>query len=209
MDDPSQNSQNPYASPPIQAETVNPSSSASRNKPNEPLVEPIRTSGALSLTDYYYGVRLGRRRLRRFALLIFFVAPLLYLFWALNPNFAFDKLGMVILIYLSAISFGGCGIIIIQWLRNGQIRKIHAAGKGVFAHTESVMYEDYYETRQEVMVAKVMWSMFCKFRYSDRLVVMYYDGNPFVFGIIPRSKFQNRHDWECFIGLLDRKMPRC
>jgi hypothetical protein len=152
---------------------------------------------------------LGRRKLRRFALLIFFVAPLLYLFWALNPNFAFDKLGMVILIYLIAISLGGIGILIIQWLRNGRVRKIHAAGKGVFAHIEGVMYEDYYETRQEMMVAKVMWSMFCKFRYSDRLVVMYYDGNPLVFGIIPRSKYQNQHDWECFIGLLDRKMPRC
>jgi hypothetical protein len=201
--------ENPYASLMIPVEDRQSAASPSPNKPNEPLVEPIRTSGALSLADYYYGVRLGRRRLRRFALLIFFVAPLLYLFWALNPRITFDNLGMVILIYLIAISLGGIGILIIQWLRNGRVRKIYAAGKGVFAHTESVMYENHYETRQEVMVAKVMWSMFCKFRYSDRLVVMYYDGNPFVFGIIPRSKFQTQHDWECFIGLLDRKMPRC
>jgi hypothetical protein len=71
------------------------------------------------------------------------------------------------------------------------------------------MYEDHYEVRQELMVSQIKWSVFNKFRYCDRLVVLFYDGNPFQFGIIPRSKFRSDHDWQCFIGLLDRKVPRC
>jgi hypothetical protein len=208
MDDPSQNSQNPYASPPILAEVVNPSCSASRNKPNEPLVEPIRTSGALSLQDYFRGARLGRRRVHRF--LILFCLVVLLFFWGISyRDILAGKLGAIIALSVVIPGIWLGTFFIAQWFVNLRVRKAHAAGKGVFAQIEGVMYEDYYETRQEMMVAKVMWSMFCKFRYSDRLVVMYYDGNPFVFGIIPRSKFQNQHDWECFIGLLDRKMPRC
>jgi hypothetical protein len=38
---------------------------------------------------------------------------------------------------------------------------------------------------------------------------VFFQNQPQRFHIFSRSGFQTQHDWECFIGLLDRKLPRC
>ena len=58
MDHPPQDSQNPYASPAIPSNAERPTRSP--NKPNEPLVQPIRISGILSLEDYFRGESCGK-----------------------------------------------------------------------------------------------------------------------------------------------------
>jgi len=207
MDQLRPNSQNPYASPAIPREPERPPLSPSANKPNEPLVEPIHASGAISLADFYYAVRLRRHWLARFRPFLL-VVPLLVVGWVwamMNAGNAPDAL-----LFLWALPFFAIlAVLLLRRLPNWRLRKMAIAGKGIFAHTESDIYEDYCEIRQESATAKIMWSMYCKFRYSDRLVLLFYDGIPHQFGIIPRSKFRSQHDWECFIGLLDRKMPRC
>lgn len=207
MDPSSPDSQNPYASPAAAADAE--PASVSRNKPNEPLVEPIRTSGALSLADYHYGVRLGKRWLRRLDWAVFLLMPLGVVIWGFSGELKQGHLGTAVALYFILLFLIWLLETTLHWLRNWRVRKIQAAGKGIFAHVEAAMYEDHYEVLQEQMAAKVMWSMFRKFRHSDRAVVLYYDANPFQFAILPRSKFKTQHDWECFIGLLDRKMPRC
>jgi hypothetical protein len=209
MTDPFADAQNPYVSPRRSVE-ASASAATSRNTPNMPLVEPIYLSGQLSLEDHDYGVRLGRRGLRRMSAFALIGVPILVLVWLLLPAIArgnvnvaaFDSM-FVILAIAVAYFFG------LRLILRSRLRRIQAAGIGAFAYTESTMYEDHYEVRQELMVSQIKWSVFNKFRYCDRLVVLFYDGNPFQFGIIPRSKFRSDHDWQCFIGLLDRKVPRC
>jgi hypothetical protein len=208
MVDPFANSQNPYASP---GRSIEPAAAAapSRNTPNMPLVEPIYLSGQLSLEEYHRGVRLGRRGFRRISAFVFIGAPLV-LVWLILPaivqgNFNFAPFDAILVMYTI-----GVVLVVGLWFSfRRQVRRIRAAGKGAFAYTESTMYEDHYEVRQESIVSQIKWSLFNKFRYCDRLVVLFYDASPFQFGIIPRSKFRSDHDWQCFIGLLDRKMPRC
>jgi hypothetical protein len=209
MVDPFAHTQNPYASPGGPVEPSAPAA-ASRNTPNMPLVEPLFLSGQLTLEDYYCGIHLGRRGLRQISAFVLIGVPLLALVWLMLPaiargnfNFAaFDSLFVIVAI--AAVYLVG-----LRWILRSRLRRIQATGKGAFAFTESTMYEDHYEVRQESIVSQIKWSLFNKYRYCDRLVVLFYEGSPFQFGIIPRSKFRSDHDWQCFIGLLDRKMPRC
>jgi hypothetical protein len=204
--DHSSESANPYASPAIPSEKQQPASSA--NSPDRPLVEPIRTSGALSLQDYFYGLRLARQRYWRLVFFFFLLLGLLFIHYTLFKSITLENYQVWIFFYVMLALMVGIFPIIVGWFSNWRVRERKKAGKGVFAAVESILYEDHYEVHQESMDARINWSMFCKFRYSDRLVVLFFDGNPRQFGIIPRSKFQSQHDWECFIGLLDRKMKR-
>lgn len=136
--------------------------------------------------------------------------PLLVLVWLMLPaiaqgNFNFASFESMFVILAIAVVY----FIVLRWVVRSRVRRIQATGKGAFAYTESTMYEDHYEVRQELIVSQIKWSVFSKFRYGGRLAVLFYDASPFHFGIIPRSKFRSDHDWQCFLGLLDRKMPRC
>jgi hypothetical protein len=170
MDHQSTDSQNPYASPGIPTESQT-SSATSPNKPNEPLVQPIRISGSLTLNDYYYGIRLGRRRQLWLIVVLLVIGLLMFLVAAFLPDIMNGNLGVVTVVSAFTVFSSLMLVIILRWLINRRVSIIHAAAKGVFAYTESVMYEDHYEVRQEVMTATVNWSIFCKFRPSARLVV--------------------------------------
>jgi hypothetical protein len=174
-----------------------------------PLVKPIHISGSLSLKDYFYGMRLYRRRINRIALLSGIIGMLLFdglIFYSEISEGNFR--GVIFTFFLSLAGFFVV-VTILRGLIHWRIKKACTIGKGPFAQTESIISEEGYESQQEVMVAKVLWSAFSKYRYSDRLVVLFQDGSPNTIVILPRNKFQTPEDWECFIDLLDRKMPRC
>jgi hypothetical protein len=206
MDHPPQDSQNPYASPAIPSNAERPSRSP--NKPNEPLVQPIRISGALSLEDYFRGARVGKRLQRRISIGVFAVGLLLIwgIYYAEIVQGNFTPVVIASAILLAAWSLT---IIVLQWLINLRFRKACASGKGIFSHAEAVITEENYEVHQEAGDSKFRWSAFSRYRSTNHVTVLFFEGSPFQFGVIPRSRFQTQHDWECFLGLLDRKMPRC
>jgi hypothetical protein len=213
MEAQSQKSQNPYASPIVRPIIERVSTPLSLNKPSEPLVQPIRISVSLSLQEYYSAVRLARKPFRWFALLYFVVLLLLHVICVFYRDIINGEFGMVVL----ALFYISVFVLFFYWLRKWSLRarrdwharKAHAAGTGIFISYEMIIFEDHYEVITTVMEAKVQWSFFCMFRDSDRLVMLYHKEDPLQYSIIPRSKFQSQHDWECFIGLLDRKLPRC
>jgi hypothetical protein len=174
-----------------------------------PLVKPIHISGSLSLEDYFYGMRLYRRRIQRFGLLFGIISILLVDVLFFYSEISEGNLSGVIFTFILSLVGFFVVVIILRGLVNWRIKKACKIGKGPFAQTESIISEEGYESQQEVMVAKVLWSAFSKYRYSDRLVVLFQDGSPNSIAILPRNKFQTPEDWECFIDLLDRKMPRC
>jgi hypothetical protein len=180
-----------------------------RQMDHPPLVKPIHISGSLSLEDYFYAMRLYRRRIQHFALLFgiicIILVDVLFFYSEISEG---DFRGVIVTFFLSLVGFFVV-VIILRSLVNWRIKKACTIGKGPFAQTESIISEEGYESQQEVMVAKVLWSAFSKYRYSDRLVVLFQDGSPNSIAILPRNKFQTPEDWECFIDLLDRKMPRC
>jgi hypothetical protein len=208
MDLSSTGSQNPYASPAIPKESERPSLPPSANKPNEPLAQPIRISGALTMEDYFRGGRLGKRWQKRFFISVCIIGLLVV--WGidyeefLQGNYLTIAVITTILLAIWTLFYIGA-----QWLVHSRFRKACASGKGVFAPTEGIITEEDYEVHQEIGDAKYRWSAFSKFRSTDQVAVLFVEGSPFHFGIIPRGKFQTQHDWECFIGLLDRKLPRC
>jgi hypothetical protein len=207
MDHSLPDSQNPYASPAILAEAVQAASSL--NKPNEPLVQPIRISGSLSLQDYFRGVRLGRRRVHRFLLLLC-LAVLILLWVTAYRDKSIERDIAPIIVLTIVIPLVWLGVFVgVRWFTNLRVRKSHALGKGPFAPTEAFITEDGYEVHRETVNANTLWSAYCKYRHSDEVAVLFLDGNPNMFVLVPRNHFQTQHDWDCFLGLLERKLPRC
>lgn len=207
MENPASDSQNPYASP-----TTSPAgvpASTSPNTPTAPLLQPIHISGSLSLEDYLYGFKLARRKLMRYIWVVCIVVFSILCIWEVNQVF-FDvhEIGVIVVfvIFLITAIFA---LKALFWIFNRRNKKLVARGKGPFANTDIFISEEGYEARSELASGKVSWAIFSQFRSSDRMVVLYYDGNPNLYLFFPRSKFQTPEDWECFIGLLDRKMPRC
>jgi hypothetical protein len=206
MDHPQHESENPYASPaiPTSAEPTSPS----RNTPGQPLVEPIRIAGALSIDDYLYAIRLSRRKRRIFMLFaiplgIFMIDLGLY-----SDELANGKFSTFFTIFFLTLIGTVVLASILKWLIFLRIKKSCVIGKGPFAQTKTVISEDSYVSEQELMAGNICWSAFRKFCHSDRLAVLFLDGSPNTIVIFPRKKFQTQHDWECFLGLLERKLPR-
>jgi hypothetical protein len=217
MDNTSYNSQNPYASPVIPAEAKDASASDSLNTPDKPLVEPIHISGSLSLDDYYIAVRLGRRRLNKLLLVILGILFVLFVIVIYFPErFRGDigeavSLAVCLLFYVFLLAI----VIYVFFTRSNQIwrkwlaRQAYMKGTKPFACTDTIISEDSHEVHMQGVDIKICWSIFKKFRYSDRVALIYFKGASSQFCIFARSKFRTQHDWECFLGLLDRKLPRC
>jgi hypothetical protein len=202
MDPNSANSPNPYASPGV---TPNNSPSVSRNNPKEPLTETIHGFGSVSRQDikltqklvlqnwYYTSARLAGGWI---SLLIFILFISMY-----------QKMPFVFFVATSFVMIAPC----LPFLIAHVMRRAREANSqiGIFGFREFFILEDGYETRSECTYSKTKWTAFRGYRYSDQMVLLVFQ-NSYGQGIsFPRSLFQTQHDWECFLGLLDRKLTRC
>jgi hypothetical protein len=209
MDDQSSDRQNPYASPAIPTNAGQAFAVPSLNKPTEPLVQPIQTSGALSLEDFNFAIKLARRKTMRYVWAVLAVALLIGCAWEGYQIFLDPKELSVVAVILVFVIVSFAFLFPVLHIFGRRTKKAFAEGKGPFAYIENSIFEDGYEFREELSTGKVRWDTFSKFRYSDRIVVLFYEVNPNMAQIFSRAKFKSAEDWECFIGLLDRKLPRC
>lgn len=202
MEQSSANSQNPYASPGI---ATNNSPFVSHNNPNEPITETIHCFGSASRQDiklaqklvfqnwYYTSARIAVS----WILLLIFI-----LFYSM-----YQKMPFGFFVATNFVIIAPClPFLIAHFIRHAREAN---SQKGVFGFQEFFILEDGYEIRSECTYSKTKWTAFRGYRYSHQVVLAVFQ-NSFGQGItFPRSLFQTEHDWECFIGLLDRKLTRC
>jgi hypothetical protein len=181
--------------------------SPSANKPNEPLVQPIHISGSLALNDCLAAIKLLRGGHDYLFLLIFSISIISIEFGILRYILTKHQLKLTMITSLAAFLIF---VAVLRGIKFRSLKKAFIKCEGLFASTENIISEDSYITQQESMENNIPWSVFKYYRITDRvaLLVQPMTLKKISFTIVPRSKFKSPEDWKCFIGLLDRKLPR-
>lgn len=196
--------QNPYASPGTSTGDGQ-TPSTSPNRPNEPLVKPIRIFGELSKEDYDLALKLGVKKAVHWANRWIFILGVF--FWTLGVYVIVgdSHISFQIIIFSCAVIF--ITIAVFQWTQKRQVREAMQAAKGPFQYIETTITEESLEAQTKFSVTKTRWAAFRKYRTNDRVAVVHHDGNSRLFSIFSRSMFQTPEDWECFLGVLERNVP--
>jgi hypothetical protein len=205
MNHPHSDSENPYASPAIPQE--NRQASDSPNRPDAPLVRPIRISGVISGEDYKAGLKLGMQNaIPRYLVLIFLYLSLIL--WGLCAYALVRDIDLVLKLAFVTVAFYFIFIVSYKWLIGRQDRHTRNIHKGPFEYEEATITEDGFEAQSQFGQSKNAWQSFGKFEHNDCVAVLHFNGYPRLFRLFPRSKFQTPEDWECFLGLLKRKLGK-
>ena len=87
-------------------------------------------------------------------------------------------------------------------------RLFHRVGQLQASFREIVATDQQIESRYLAGTETYRWTDFSRYRRSDRLIVLLQKGPAIVFQVFPRELFGSSGDWERFVTLVERKLPR-
>ena len=168
----------------------------------------IISEGQISLADAIHAMRLGRRRARRtiVSAIALVLLPLIFAMLAMGvmrgdwtqARVPVAMLSAVFIFYLSVFpltDFLSCAAM--EWRGTGicrpHVRRISAEGVQFDCEAFNVFQR---------------WSLFARFRRSDRVLVCYRAEQPGTFEVFARSLFTSDADWQAFIDLVSARLPQ-
>jgi hypothetical protein len=189
-------------------------STGETNRPGEPLVEPLVAAGAITQDDLsLVGKMLARsepRNERRQASAVFVVLILsVFAVWGCWLFYVFqDSMHVASLVFAASIVIF---LLIITFIVHNSVRRTkrnRERQEDISTEMAALIQEDGYLYYSQQAFLECKWRAFRHYEQSEQVVLLHGHERPY-FSVFLRHTFLNDADWECFLGLLDRKLPRC
>jgi hypothetical protein len=136
-------------------------------------------------------------------LFVYFLATAVYELW----NDEIESAGisaLFALVCLALIGFPLGRTVRVRWLNEQNCRK----QVGVYGYTTGKANEHGFESRVEFISTTYQWEAFSGYRASQSVALTFSCAPAKHFVIFARTKFASEADWQRFLELLGRKLPR-